>query len=82
MYSTRCAQETATDAAQIFGGRGISAGGMGAKIEHVSGHLDHIRGISLNYVFVSITEQLLSMLFLEEARMCLVIWVSTSFDLI
>lgn len=36
MYSTRCAQETATDAVQIFGGRGISATGMGAKIEHVS----------------------------------------------
>lgn len=35
MYSTRCAQETAADAVQIFGGRGITQTGMGKFIEHV-----------------------------------------------
>ena len=35
MYATRCAQETATDAVQIFGGRGITKTGMGQYIEHV-----------------------------------------------
>ncbi|TDL25501.1 acyl-CoA dehydrogenase NM domain-like protein [Rickenella mellea] len=34
MYSTRCAQETAQDAVQIFGGRGITQSGMGKFIEH------------------------------------------------
>ncbi|PPQ69164.1 hypothetical protein CVT26_003538 [Gymnopilus dilepis] len=34
MYATRSAQETATDAVQIFGGRGITRTGMGASIEH------------------------------------------------
>ncbi|KAG1736600.1 acyl-CoA dehydrogenase/oxidase [Suillus occidentalis] len=34
-YSTRCAQETAKDAVQIFGGRGITRTGMGRFIEHV-----------------------------------------------
>ncbi|KAL6299883.1 peroxisomal acyl-CoA-dehydrogenase [Sparassis latifolia] len=34
MYSTRCAQETATDAVQIFGGRGVTQSGMGQMIEH------------------------------------------------
>ncbi|KAI0783556.1 peroxisomal acyl-CoA-dehydrogenase [Abortiporus biennis] len=34
MYSTRCAQESATDAVQIFGGRGITQTGMGRFIEH------------------------------------------------
>ncbi|EPQ54019.1 acyl-CoA dehydrogenase NM domain-like protein [Gloeophyllum trabeum ATCC 11539] len=33
-YSTRCAQETARDAVQIFGGRGITQSGMGQFIEH------------------------------------------------
>lgn len=36
MYSTRSAQQTATDAVQIFGGRGITQTGMGRHIEHVS----------------------------------------------
>lgn len=35
MYTTRCAQETATDAVQIFGGRGITKTGMGQYIELV-----------------------------------------------
>lgn len=35
-YSTRSAQQTAQDAVQIFGGRGITQSGMGAEIEHVS----------------------------------------------
>lgn len=34
MYSTKCAQQTATDAVQIFGGRGITRTGMGRHIEH------------------------------------------------
>ncbi|KZT07648.1 peroxisomal acyl-CoA-dehydrogenase [Laetiporus sulphureus 93-53] len=34
MYSTRSAQETATDAVQIFGGRGVTQTGMGRFIEH------------------------------------------------
>ena len=36
MYSTRAAQQTAIDAVQIFGGRGITQSGMGRLIEHVS----------------------------------------------
>lgn len=36
MYATRCAQETAADAVQIFGGRGITKTGMGQYIEHAS----------------------------------------------
>jgi hypothetical protein len=35
MYSTRCAQDTARDAVQVFGGRGITQTGMGRFIEHV-----------------------------------------------
>ena len=35
MYSTRCAQQTAIDAVQIFGGRGVTQTGMGRLIEHV-----------------------------------------------
>jgi len=34
MFSTRSAQDTATDAVQIFGGRGITQTGMGRFIEH------------------------------------------------
>ena len=34
-YSTSCGQETARDAVQIFGGRGITRTGMGKYIEHV-----------------------------------------------
>ncbi|KAI0303609.1 peroxisomal acyl-CoA-dehydrogenase [Multifurca ochricompacta] len=34
MYSTQCAQDTARDAVQIFGGRGITQTGMGRFIEH------------------------------------------------
>ncbi|GJE96570.1 acyl-CoA dehydrogenase NM domain-like protein [Phanerochaete sordida] len=34
MYSTRCAQDTARDAVQIFGGRGITKTGMGRFVEH------------------------------------------------
>ncbi|GAW05231.1 acyl- - peroxisomal [Lentinula edodes] len=33
-YSTSCAQETARDAVQLFGGRGITKTGMGRLIEH------------------------------------------------
>lgn len=34
-YSTRSAQDTARDAVQIFGGRGITNTGMGRFIDHV-----------------------------------------------
>ncbi|KAJ7773186.1 acyl-CoA dehydrogenase [Mycena metata] len=34
MYATKTAQETAADAVQIFGGRGITRTGMGKNIEH------------------------------------------------
>ena len=34
MYATRSAQETAADATQIFGGRGITKTGLGRIIEH------------------------------------------------
>lgn len=34
-YATECAQDTARDAVQIFGGRGITRTGMGRFIEHV-----------------------------------------------
>ncbi|KAI6169247.1 acyl-CoA dehydrogenase/oxidase [Pisolithus thermaeus] len=33
-YSTRCAQDTARDAVQVFGGRGITKTGMGKFVEH------------------------------------------------
>jgi alkylation response protein AidB-like acyl-CoA dehydrogenase len=33
-YSTQCGQETARDAVQIFGGRGVTKTGMGKHIEH------------------------------------------------
>lgn len=36
MYSTHTSQETAADAVQVFGGRGITRSGMGKFIEHVS----------------------------------------------
>lgn len=32
-YLTRCAEEVSDDAVQIFGGRGITKGGMGGQIE-------------------------------------------------
>ncbi|TCD64283.1 hypothetical protein EIP91_004291 [Steccherinum ochraceum] len=34
MYSTRCAAESAADAVQMFGGRGVTQTGMGKFIEH------------------------------------------------
>ena len=34
MQCTRIAGEIADDAVQIFGGRGITAGGMGGHVEH------------------------------------------------
>ena len=36
MYSAHCAQQSAVDAVQIFGGRGVTQSGMGRLIEHVS----------------------------------------------
>lgn len=37
-FITRTGRETAEDAAQIFGGRSITASGMGKLIENVSPH--------------------------------------------
>lgn len=37
--ATQAAQDTARDAVQLFGGRGITQSGMGRFIEHVSPHL-------------------------------------------
>ncbi|CAL1716561.1 unnamed protein product [Somion occarium] len=34
MFSTRCAQQSSTDAVQIFGGRAVTQSGMGRFIEH------------------------------------------------
>jgi len=33
-YVTRCAQDTARDATQLFGGRGITKTGLGSSVEH------------------------------------------------
>jgi alkylation response protein AidB-like acyl-CoA dehydrogenase len=35
-YVTKCSRETAEDATQIFGGRGITKTGMGKFVENVS----------------------------------------------
>lgn len=40
-YSTACGQDTARDAVQVFGGRGITQTGMGRFIEHVCISLAH-----------------------------------------
>jgi len=43
MHATQSAQQTANDAVQIFGGRGITKTGMGEHIEHVRS-LEHVEG--------------------------------------
>lgn len=45
MHITRCGQETARDAVQVFGGRGITKTGMGKYIELVSMILGQRRSI-------------------------------------
>lgn len=58
MYATRCAQDTARDAVQIFGGRGITKTGMGRFIEHVCLHHFHTRpsrGLYSHVTFYSTT---------------------------
>lgn len=49
-YSTACGQDTARDAVQIFGGRGITQTGIGKYIEHV-GTLVRL----VNYVLTPLT---------------------------
>jgi alkylation response protein AidB-like acyl-CoA dehydrogenase len=44
-YATSTGQETARDAVQVFGGRGITKTGMGRFVEHVSN--DILRTITL-----------------------------------
>jgi len=66
-YSTACGQDTARDAVQIFGGRGITQTGMGKYIEHVS-IPDRLAG----YVLINVTSiiaQSRSMHFWEGLRM-------------
>ena len=71
MYSTQCAQDTARDAVQIFGGRGVTQTGMGRFIEHVriifpvqmSSQVAHY------LLFHSITVQLRLILFWEDVRL-------------
>lgn len=46
MHATQSAQQTANDAVQIFGGRGITKTGMGEHIEHVSS-MEHVEGNQL-----------------------------------
>lgn len=67
-YSTQCGQETARDAVQIFGGRGVTKSGMGKFIEHVSSHSPAV-SLSFTEYTLSITEQLPSMLFSAEPKM-------------
>jgi hypothetical protein len=64
MYLTRTAQETATDAVQVFGGRGITRTGMGSQIEHVT----HFPSVSptIAYWSHSIIVWFLSILFWVE----------------
>ena len=42
-YSTQCGQETAKDAVQLFGGRGITQTGMGQFVEHVRSAFNNVR---------------------------------------
>jgi alkylation response protein AidB-like acyl-CoA dehydrogenase len=46
MYTTQTAQDTARDAVQIFGGRGITRTGMGRFVEHVSDRIPAILQIT------------------------------------
>lgn len=69
MHATRSSQETATEAVQVFGGRGITRTGMGQYIEHVSGCvISAYVYCSLLLVAFSITEPFRSILFLEEVQ--------------
>jgi alkylation response protein AidB-like acyl-CoA dehydrogenase len=70
MYSTQCAQDTARDAVQIFGGRGVTQTGMGRFIEHVRCHLSvQMSSCSLPFVAHSITGQFRLIRFWEEVRL-------------
>jgi alkylation response protein AidB-like acyl-CoA dehydrogenase len=58
MCATQTAQDTARDAVQIFGGRGITRTGMGRFIEHVSGrscHFTSSRGLTMTQYHRTIT---------------------------
>ena len=58
MCATQTAQDTARDAVQIFGGRGITRTGMGRFIEHVSGrscHFTSSRGLMITQYHRTIT---------------------------
>lgn len=71
MYATRCAQETATDAVQIFGGRGITKTGMGQYIEHVRLFCFVLSRNYITNALDSITARFPSMQFLAEVGVVL-----------
>ncbi|KAF5342571.1 hypothetical protein D9611_001563 [Ephemerocybe angulata] len=48
-HSTRCAQDTARDAVQVFGGRGVTKTGMGKFIEHDSSGLPSLPPLPLPF---------------------------------
>lgn len=71
MHCTKTAQETAEDAVQIFGGRGITTTGMGRLAEHVrppSGLFVSFLYSLINLGVFSITGLSHLMLFLVEVR--------------
>lgn len=71
MFITRNGQQTAEDAAQIFGGRSLTQTGMGRVIENVSTPKSVCKFSSNTF---SIDVQRLLMLFWAESRMFWVIW--------
>jgi len=68
-YSTSCAQETARDAVQVFGGRGITKTGMGRFIEHVRQGPILFKKLLFTRLFSSIIVLFLSMHSLAERKM-------------
>lgn len=68
-YSTSCGQETARDAVQIFGGRGITSTGMGKYIEHVRNPTTLLRFFFADRLMNSIIVPSLSMLSLVAQKM-------------
>lgn len=77
-FITRTGRETAEDATQIFGGRSITASGMGKLIENVSGYACLIDSLSADFWGVirlsSITAHLRTMRSSEVKKMCSAIW--------
>lgn len=70
MWSTKMAQQTAEDATQIFGGRGITRTGMGRFIEHVRRLLLPVYRFRSDVTMRSITAQCRLTRCWEERRTC------------